>query len=118
MIHYYDNDAVETVVEHGVCAHHIKHPGSNFAGCTCWSHYTTRRRDPNSTETVRNTHKRSPIGTVHTNPDRIDVAEQLRIAGDDLADLLAGIASSRLDSQQKSTVDKYLDKWNEARRGQ
>lgn len=112
--HYYDNDDVETVVERGVCAHHRDHPGSNFAGCTCWSHYTTRRRDPNSTKTVRNTRKRAPIGTIY---DMADEIERLRSAGDDLADLLTGIASSRLDEQENATIYKYLARWQEARRG-
>ena len=104
MIHHYANDDVETVVEHGVCGHHKEHPGSNFAGCTCWSHYTTRRRDKNSTKLVLN----KPV----------DRTRQLRNAGDDLADLLTGIAaSSRLTRTEEVTIDKYLAKWQEARRG-
>lgn len=114
--------------------------------------------------------KRSPIGNVHTNPERIDVIEQLKIfchydsreqcvacdatdeinrlrdkvqdlrmhaqqdacemerlfiknndlisAGDDLADLLTGMSvSSRLTRTEEATIDKYLTKWKEARRG-
>lgn len=170
MIHHsYDNNDVETVVESGVCAHHREHPGSNFAGCTCWSHYTTRRRDKDSTETVQKTRNRSPVGTVYDMADECealanivklapfnaaarvireqadeidrlrDKVQDLRMhaqqdacemerlftknndlisAGDDIADLLVGIASSRLDAREKATVDKYLVKWKEARRGQ
>lgn len=113
--------------------------------------------------------KRSPIGNVHTNPERIDLVERLKnacrcdskqcvacdatdeiarlrdkvqdlqmyaqqdacemermfinnndltAAGDDLADLLTGMAaSSRLTRTEEATIDKYLTKWKEARRG-
>ena len=45
MIIHYDPKEWVTEVKHGKCPHHTQHPGTNYAGCTCWSSYMQRKKN-------------------------------------------------------------------------
>lgn len=46
MLIRYDPDEYEPVYESHTCFFHEKHPGEPFAGCTCSSSISSRRRSP------------------------------------------------------------------------
>ena len=48
MIIDYDPDDYESIIEHHICSFHKKHPGVPYAGCTCFSSYSQRRKDNKS----------------------------------------------------------------------
>jgi hypothetical protein len=45
VIIYHNPDEWESIVTTHTCDYHRKHPGENFAGCTCSAQYLTRRKD-------------------------------------------------------------------------
>jgi hypothetical protein len=46
MLIEYNPDEWESVVEHDTCAFHKEHPEQRYPGCTCFSSYSWRRKDP------------------------------------------------------------------------
>ena len=76
MLLHYDPDEYESVVTHHTCRYHQMYPGRPYAGCTCSSSYSSRRRTPEDVARVKAERRRQEEDEILMQAEMIKVQRE------------------------------------------